>query len=66
VNPPSGLEFCRFLERNGWVLLRQRGSHRVYGKAGEALRLAVPVHGSKPLKLGVFKGLLKDAKLDWP
>ncbi|MDE3245290.1 MAG: hypothetical protein KGN80_04320, partial [Acidobacteriota bacterium] len=37
-----------------------------YGKAGEAIRLAVPVHGNSPLKLGLFKGLLKDSGLSWP
>lgn len=66
MNPPSGPEFCRFLERHGWLPLRQRGSHRIYGKPGEPLRLAVPVHGSTPLKVGVFRGLLKDAQLAWP
>jgi len=30
----SGREFCKALERRGWTLVRTRGSHRRYEKAG--------------------------------
>lgn len=49
----SGKELCRLVERRGWVLLRVRGSHHVYGKAGERARLSIPVHGGTPLKEGL-------------
>ena len=52
------------LERHGWQLLRVRGSHHVYGKAGEQARLFVPVHGNEPLKVGLQRHLLKLAGLD--
>ncbi|MEW6266024.1 MAG: type II toxin-antitoxin system HicA family toxin [Thermodesulfobacteriota bacterium] len=58
----SGKELCRHLERQGWVLNRSKGSHFMYEKEGFPL-LVVPVHGSKPLRIGTLKGLLRDAGL---
>jgi predicted RNA binding protein YcfA (HicA-like mRNA interferase family) len=59
----SGKDLCRVLEREGWSLLRIHGSHHIYGKAGSIIRLSVPVHGSKPIKLGLLKHLLQAAGL---
>jgi predicted RNA binding protein YcfA (HicA-like mRNA interferase family) len=55
----SGKAFCRLLERHGWQLLRIEGSHHVYGKAGQRARISVPVHGNRPLKVGLQRHLLK-------
>ena len=60
----SGKAFCRLLERHGWRLLRVQGSHHVYGKAGQRARISVPVHGSRPLKLGLQRHLVKLAGID--
>jgi predicted RNA binding protein YcfA (HicA-like mRNA interferase family) len=60
----SGKELARVLERHGWQLLRIRGSHHVFGKPGSIVRLSVPIHGNKPLKLGLLRHLLKMAGLD--
>jgi predicted RNA binding protein YcfA (HicA-like mRNA interferase family) len=54
----SGKEFCTVLERHGWVLLRIRGSHHIYGRAGSPLRISVPVHGNTSLKSGLLRHLL--------
>jgi predicted RNA binding protein YcfA (HicA-like mRNA interferase family) len=59
----SGKDLCRALERRGWELKRIHGSHHIYGKNGEAVRLSVPVHGSTPLKIGLLRALLKAAGL---
>jgi predicted RNA binding protein YcfA (HicA-like mRNA interferase family) len=59
----SGKELARALERHGWALLRVRGSHHIYGKEGSPVRLSVPIHGNKPLKVGLLKHLLKQAGL---
>jgi predicted RNA binding protein YcfA (HicA-like mRNA interferase family) len=59
----SGKEFCRIVERHGWVLLRVKGSHHIYGKPGSAVRLSIPVHGNQPLKQGLLRHLLKQAGL---
>ena len=59
----SGKELTRILERHGWELLRIQGSHHIYGKAGSAVRLSVPVHGNRPLRIGLLRHLLKMAGL---
>ena len=55
----SGKAFCRLLERHGWQLLRIQGSDHLYGKAGQRARISLPVHGNRPLKLGLQRHLLK-------
>jgi predicted RNA binding protein YcfA (HicA-like mRNA interferase family) len=57
----SGKEFARILERNGWTLLRVQGSHHIYGKTGNDVRLSVPIHGNQALKTGLLRHLMKMA-----
>ena len=59
----TGKELARLLERHGWNLLRVSGSHHIYGKAGSIVRLSVPIHGTKRLKVGLARHLLKMAGL---
>lgn len=59
----SGKDLARIVERHGWQLLRVTGSHHIYGKQGSIVRLSIPVHGNKPLKVGLLKHLLKHAGL---
>ena len=58
-----GREFARLLERHGWQLLRINGSHHIYGKAGSIVRLSVPIHGNRPLKIGLLRHLAKLAQI---
>lgn len=60
----SGKELIQILERHGWSLLRITGSHHIYGRTGSVVRLSIPVHANKPLKLGLLKHLLKQAGLE--
>ncbi len=55
----SGKVFAKALERQGWVLLRVIGSHHIYGKSGERMRITVPIHGNEALKPGLLNALLK-------
>ena len=57
----SGKAFARAVERQGWKLLRIAGSHHIYGKDGSIVRLSIPIHGNKPLKLGLLRHLMKQA-----
>lgn len=51
-------EFHRLIRRNGWVEIRQKGSHVYYQKAGYPNK-SVPDHGSKeipePMRLRLCK-----------
>lgn len=59
----SGRRLAKLVERHGWVLLRIQGSHHVYGKPGSIVRLSIPIHGDKPLKIGLLTHLLSMADL---
>ncbi len=59
----SGIELARAVEAKGWVLLRINGSHHIYGKTGEMVRLSIPIHGHKSLKIGLQVFLIKQAGL---
>lgn len=60
----SGKAFAKAVERKGWNLLRIAGSHHIYGKDGEVARLSIPIHGNRPLKLGLQRALMKLAGLE--
>jgi predicted RNA binding protein YcfA (HicA-like mRNA interferase family) len=63
VKSVSGRDFARIIERRGWMLLRVSGSHHIYGKSDSVVRLSVPIHGNKPLKVGLLRHLAKLADL---
>ena len=54
---------CRVLERQGWILMRIKGSHHAFQKFGAATTIVVPVHGNHDLKPGTQNGIMKDAGL---
>ena len=43
----------------GWSLARIKGSHHIYLQEGRSERLVIPIHGSKTLKMGLQRALLK-------
>lgn len=51
------------LERNGFILSRQSGSHIIY-KNLDGKRVTIPFHGSKILHPKVLKNILRDADID--
>lgn len=59
----SGKDVAKAVERCGWTLLRVTGSHHIYGKQGSMVRLSIPIHANKPLKVGLVRHLLKQAGL---
>ena len=55
-------ELHRLIRKNGWVAVRQEGSHIIYEKAGyEAM--SVPFHGSQETGKGIEMKFRKDMKL---
>jgi predicted RNA binding protein YcfA (HicA-like mRNA interferase family) len=58
---PSGKEMVRFLQRQGFELVRVSGSHHYLMR--QALKTSVPVHGNQTLKLGTLRGILRDVQL---
>ena len=59
----SGLQFAKALEHKGWKLDRINGSHHIYKDSGGATTVSVPVHGSKDLRIGTLRALLRASGL---
>ncbi len=55
-------EIIKVLERNGFVLTRQSGSHRIY-KNADGARATVPFHAGKILHPKVLKSIMHEAGL---
>lgn len=58
----SAAEVVRVLEKAGFYLARQSGSHRIY-KNVEGLRATVPYHSGKELHPKIIKNILRDADM---
>jgi predicted RNA binding protein YcfA (HicA-like mRNA interferase family) len=48
----------RFLESEGFTLVRVRGSHHVMARGGT--HTTVPVHANQTLRMGTLRGVLRD------
>lgn len=57
----SGSETVRNFERLGWSVVRQRGSHIIMTKPGEATTLSIPNH--REVSKGVLRRLISSAGL---
>lgn len=55
----SGKDLARLVEAKGWILQRVHGNHHIYARSGRVVRLSIPIHGSKPLKIGLQRHLMK-------
>jgi len=56
-------EIITALEKLGFVLVRQSGSHKIY-KNESGRRATIPFHGSKILHPRILKSILRDAEID--
>jgi predicted RNA binding protein YcfA (HicA-like mRNA interferase family) len=64
VKQVSGKELAAIVKRKGWSLARVHGSHHIFIMSGRRERLVIPIHGNRPLKIGLLRSLMKIAQLD--
>lgn len=57
----SGKHFAKLLENKGWNLIRTSGSHHIYMKPGNPVRISVPIHGNQDLKVGLLRHFMNVA-----
>lgn len=57
----SGKEMSALLQEKGWTLARVTGSHHIFVRPGENLRITVPVHGNRDLKIGLQRAIMRQA-----
>ena len=59
----SGKDLARLVQRKGWSLARIHGSRHIFVMFGRRERIVIPVHGNRPLKIGLLRTLMKIADL---
>jgi predicted RNA binding protein YcfA (HicA-like mRNA interferase family) len=59
----SGSETIAVLCKDGFAVVRISGSHHILKKEGLPNTVSVPVHGSRALKRGTLRGIVRQAGL---
>ena len=59
----SGKDLARTVQKKGWSLARIHGSHHIFTMPGRRERLVIPIHGNRPLKIGLLRSLMRTAEL---
>lgn len=57
-------ELVRLLEKNGFTIIREKGSIRYYGKSGLDKLIRIDYHGSREIPTGTCNAILKAARLN--
>ncbi len=57
----TGQELLRFLEREGFRVIRVRGSHHFLESTTH--RTCIPIHSGRTLKTGTLRSILRDIEL---
>jgi predicted RNA binding protein YcfA (HicA-like mRNA interferase family) len=60
--PSSPDDVVRVVKRIGFAFDRQKGSHAVYIRSTDGLRIVIPMH-RRELKTGTLRGLVSDMKI---
>lgn len=60
----SGAEVCRLLKGEGFVQVRQRGSHCVMQRAVGKSTITVPVPMHKELRAGTLASIIRQSGVD--
>jgi predicted RNA binding protein YcfA (HicA-like mRNA interferase family) len=58
---PTGGEMVRFLQSQGFTVVRIHGSHHVLQRGTS--HTTVPVHRGQNLRMGTLRGILRDVEL---
>jgi predicted RNA binding protein YcfA (HicA-like mRNA interferase family) len=59
----SGTEVCGILAQNGFVAVRQRGSHQIMQKRSETTTITVPVPLHNPVRRGTLGSIVRQSEL---
>lgn len=60
---PSSDDICKVLEKHGFYLVGQKGSHRKYRHDGPPGRIAVVPMGRKNMRIGTFRSIVSQSGL---
>jgi len=58
-------ELFRLLKNDGWIIVRQKGSHVILRHPEKLQQLTIPRHPGKEVKKGLLKAILKQANIKY-
>jgi len=56
-------ELLQILKKDGWNVIRQKGSHIIMKHPTKKNQVVVPFHSTKEIKKGTLNSILKDAEI---
>jgi predicted RNA binding protein YcfA (HicA-like mRNA interferase family) len=56
-------DLFKLLKRDGWIEVRQKGSHVIMMHPEKSMQITVPFHAGKEVKKGLLKAILKQADI---
>ena len=59
----SGADICRILEKNGFILVRQKGSHMIMQKKVDDTTITVPVPNHSEIKIGTLLSIIRQSRV---
>jgi len=63
IKPLPHRELIRALEKTGFRIVRQKGSHVIIMMNGHGTRIVIPAHPGKDVKPGLIRAIIKEAGL---
>ncbi len=57
-------EEIKLIEKDGWVLVKTRGSHRQYKHQIKSGLVTIPEHLNEDIAIGTFKSILKQSGIN--
>jgi predicted RNA binding protein YcfA (HicA-like mRNA interferase family) len=64
MKPLSYRKIFKILEKNGFEISRQKGSHVIFKHREKNIIVPVPLHNkNKPLPIGTFLAIVKQSKI---
>jgi len=56
-------ELFKTLKKEGWIIIRQKGSHVILRHPVNSEQLTIPYHPGKEVKKGLLEAILKQANI---
>ncbi len=63
IQPLKPHKLIKALQKAGFKVIRQRGSHIILMHEEKRIRIVIPVHPSKDVKVGLVRAIIREAKL---
>ena len=60
----SGRELCSLLEKYGFLIVRQKGSHIILQKKTNMSTITIPVPNHREIKIGTLQAIIRQSQLN--